>query len=82
MTSPLICVLKGPNGCGGVRIVMDFRCVNRLTDSDALAPPNITDVIQKVGRSNTTFDGKSSCWTIPIREKDQWLTGFVCEGQT
>lgn len=84
MASPLICTLKGPNGRDGVRIVMDYRFLNRYTISDALSPPDISTVIQRIGRAKfiSTFDGKSSYWTIPIKTEHQWLTGFVCDGQT
>ena len=84
MASPLICVLKGPNGRDGVRVVMDYRYLNRYTVSDALSPPDISTVLQRIGRAKfiSTYDGKSSYWTIPIKREHQWLTGFVCEGQT
>ena len=35
MASPIMCVLKGPEGKDGVRIVCDFRYLNRFTISDA-----------------------------------------------
>ena len=83
MASPLICVLKGPNGRDGVRCVMDYRYLNRYTVGDALTPPDIAAVLQRIGRAKyiTSFDGKSAYWTIPIKEEHRWLTGFICEGQ-
>lgn len=83
MASPLICVLKGPNGRDGVRCVMDYRYINHYTVGDALAPPDIADILQRIGRARyiTSFDGKSSYWTIPIKKEHRWLTGFICEGQ-
>ena len=83
MASPLICVLKGPEGRDGVRCVMDYRYLNHYTIGDALPPPHIPAVIQRIGRARyiTTFDGKSSYWTIPLKKEHRWLTGFVCEGQ-
>jgi len=76
MVSPLICVIKKDKT---VRCVTDFRYVNKFTVPDALGPPNIADVSQRIARAKfiTTFDGKSSYWTIPIKKEHQWLTGFI-----
>jgi hypothetical protein len=84
MASPIICVLKGPGGRYGVRIVMDYRFLNKFTVSDALGPPDISSTIQRIGRARfiSTFDGKNSYWAIPLKEEHQWLTAFICEGQT
>ena len=84
MASPLICVLKGPQGRDGVRCVMDYRYLNKYTVSDALSPPDIPSVMQRIGQAKyiSTFDGKSSYWAIPLKPGCQWLTAFVCEGQT
>jgi len=35
MASPLVCVLKGKEGCDGVRLAVDYRYVNRFTRDDA-----------------------------------------------
>ena len=35
MASPLVCVLKGKDGCDGVRLAVDYRYVNQFTVSDA-----------------------------------------------
>ena len=59
MVIPLICVIKKDKT---VRCVIDFRHVNKFTLPDALGPPNIGDVSQRIARAKyiTTFDGKSS----------------------
>ena len=76
MVSPLVCVIKKDKT---VRCVIDFRFVNKYTVPDALGPPNMADVSQRIARAKyiTTFDGKSSYWTIPIKKEHQWLTGFI-----
>jgi len=76
MDSPLICVIKKDKT---VRCVIDFHYVNKFTLPDALCPPNIGDVSQRIAwaKYNTTFDSKSSYWTIPIKKEHQWLTGFI-----
>jgi hypothetical protein len=78
MTSPLVCVIK-PNG--DFRIVLDFRYVNSFTLPYPAGPPDMLSAIQRIGRAKyiTTFNGKSSYWTIPSKEEDKWLTAFLCE---
>lgn len=61
-----------------VRCVLDYRYLNGFTLPDALGPPDMGGVIQKIvqARYITTFDGRSSYWTIPIEEKHKYLTAF------
>jgi len=47
MVSPLVCVLKGKDGCNGVRLAIDYRYVNQYTVSDSFPIPEIEDIIQK-----------------------------------
>jgi len=49
--SHLVCVLKGKGGCDGVRLAIDYRYVNRFTQADAYAVPDLSSVFQRVGRS-------------------------------
>jgi len=51
MASPLVCVLKGKEGCDGVRLAVDYRYLNRFTHSDAYALPDLSSIFQRVGRS-------------------------------
>jgi hypothetical protein len=78
MASPLICVIKKDNS---VRIVCDFRFLNKYTIADAIGPPDLSSVMQRIGRSKfiSTFDGKSSYWTVPLKKEYQWLTAFTCD---
>jgi hypothetical protein len=66
MASPIVPVLKGPDGQGGVRLVIDFRYVNSFTPSVALTLPHLCDAIQKVGSSSfiTVVDAKSGYWQL------------------
>jgi hypothetical protein len=45
MASPIVPVLKGLSGEGGVRLTIDFRYVNSFTPDDAMALPHICDAI-------------------------------------
>jgi hypothetical protein len=77
--SPVVCVLKGKDGSNGVRLTIDYRYVNKFSISDALGPPDMQSVMQRIGNAKfiTTFDGRSSYWTIPVKREHQWLTAFM-----
>jgi len=81
MASPLVCVLKGKEGCDGIRLAVDYRYVNRYTQNDALPLPDISSVFQRVGRSNhiTVVDCNKGYWQLGTKEEDKWLTAFVCD---
>jgi hypothetical protein len=82
MASPLVCVLKGKDGKGGIRLAVDYKYVNSFTQNDAYVMPNLNDLIQKVGSAKfiTTTDCRSGYWQLPIRQEDQWLTAFAYDG--
>lgn len=69
MVSPMVCVLKGPGGKGGIRLAVDYRHVNRYTEGDQFPTPDIPDVLQKVSGSRyiSCFDARSGYWQIPIK---------------
>jgi len=81
MACPIVCILKGPGGRDGVRIVCDFRYLNRYTISDGYPIVDIQDVIQRIGKSRflSTFDCSAGYWQTEILEEDRWKTGFVFE---
>ena len=58
MASPLVCELKGKNGCDGVRLAIDYRYVNQFIVSDAFPIPEVGDVIQKIGGKHWFFGSK------------------------
>ena len=70
MASPMFCVLKGKEGCDGVRLAVDYRYVNRFTRDDAYPLPDIGSVFQRIGRCNfvTVADCKAGYWRIPMLE--------------
>ena len=83
MSSPVVCLLKGPAGRDGVRLAVDYRYVNRYSISDAFPMGDIEDIIQKVGNSRvmSLFDATAGYWQTEIREEDRWKTGFICDDQ-
>ncbi|HNJ38603.1 MAG TPA: RNase H-like domain-containing protein [Nitrosomonas sp.] len=82
MASPIVVVLKGPDGKGGVRLAIDYRFVNSHTRGDAFVMPHLMDSIQKVGTARfiSVFDGRSSYWQLGVKEEHKWLTAFAYEG--
>jgi len=81
MASPVVCVLKGKDGKGGVRLAVDYRYVNKHTIPDAYPLPDISDLVQTAGNASyiSTFDATKGYYQTPVREEDRWLTAFVCE---
>jgi len=59
MASPLVCVLKGKEGCDSVRLAVDYRYVNCFTRDDAYPLPDISSVFQRIGRC--TFVTVADC---------------------
>jgi len=47
MASPLVCVLKGKEGCDGVRLAVDYRYLNRFTYDDAYPMPDLSSIFSK-----------------------------------
>ena len=83
MASPLVCVLKGKGGCDGIRLAVDYRYLNSCTVVDAFPVPDIEDVIHRVGGKKyiSTFDCRKGYYQTEVRDKDRWLTAFVCMGR-
>ena len=81
MASPVICLLKGKDGKGGVRLAIDYRYVNKFTVADAYPVPDLADIIQEVGKARliSTFDATKGYYQTPVKEEDRWLTAFICE---
>ena len=66
MASPIVCVLKGKDGKDGVRLAIDYRYVNKYTVGDAYPMPDITDLIQRIGKANyiSLFEAKGAYWQL------------------
>jgi transposase InsO family protein len=87
MSSPIVCVIKGERPANGIippdkiRICVNYQYVNKYTIPDAITLTDISEVIQRVGKSNyiSLFDAKSGYHQLPVRAEDQWLTAFVCD---
>jgi len=64
MGSPLVCLLKGKDGCNGVRLAVDYRYVDRFTRNDAYPLPDMSSVLQRIGNSQiiTITECKAGYW--------------------
>jgi hypothetical protein len=82
MASPIVAVLKGPSGSGGVRLAIDYRFVNLHSCGDAFVMPHLLDSIQRVGTARyiSVFDARSGYWQLGMKEECKWLTAFAYEG--
>ncbi len=63
------------------RLCIDFRDLNKLLVPEGQPFPLIEDIILKTRNCNwfSTFDINSTFWSIPIRSKDRYKTGFVTQ---
>jgi hypothetical protein len=81
MVSPIICVLKPDKLCTGqqqIRIVCDFRYLNKFTQFDPYPVSDLEAVMRKVAgfRFISTFDAKSGYWQTPVEPDSQPLLSF------
>ena len=62
---------------------MDYRYLNSYTVGDAFPVRDIENVIQREGgkRYISTFDCRQGYYQTEVRDKDRWLTAFVCMGR-
>lgn len=78
--APVTLVYKRENGSKS-RFCVDFRDLNKLVVPENQPFPRIEDILIKAGRARwfTTVDLNSAFWSIPIRIKDRYKTGFVTQ---
>lgn len=82
-SSPIWIVPKKPDASGKIkwRIVVDYRKVNEKTIDDKYPIPNITDILDKLGRCQyfTTLDLASGFHQIEMAKEDICKTAFNVE---
>ena len=63
---------------GTIRICVDYRKLNAISETDAYPMPRIDDLINKVGGSCyiSTLDLTRGCWQIPVAREDRVKTAF------
>jgi hypothetical protein len=72
MASPIVAVLKGPSGKGGVRLAIDYRFVNLHSCGDAFVMPHLLDSIKRVGTARyiSVFDARTVLNNTPLATFD------------
>lgn len=78
--APLLVVPKKPdvNGIVKYRVCVDFRRLNEVTIGDAFPLPNITDILDQLGRSKyySTLDLAHGYHQVPMNTADREKTAF------
>ena len=74
--APIVLVKKKE---GSLRLCVDYRQMNAVTQMDAYPMPRIDDLIDRLGRARyiTTLDLTRGYWQVPVAEEDQHKTAFT-----
>ena len=77
--SPVFCVPKRGNE---VRVVFDYRLLNKVTKSTEFPLPNISDLLHKFRGKKyiTSLDMKGGYWHIPVKKEHRERLAFVVGG--
>jgi len=82
MVSPLVVVLKGPEGRDGIRLAVDYSYLNSFTRHDPYPVTDMDSIINRVGSAkllSSTFDAAGAYWQTMVRPGDEPLTAFICD---
>lgn len=73
--SPVVIVVKKD---GSLRICIDFRRLNAMSEFDAYPMPRIEDLLERVGRARfiTTLDLCKGYWQVPLKASCRPYTAF------
>lgn len=79
-SSPLVLIRK-PGG--KVRLCIDLRKVNQVSEKDAYPLPQIGAILDKLRYAKyiTTLDLKSGYWQIPLENESKPITAFTIPGR-
>jgi len=77
MASGVVCVLKHDGH--SVRLAIDYRYLNKYTESTSQPMPNLRDSIYKVSRAHclSLCDVRHGYWNINVKKEHRFLTSFV-----
>jgi hypothetical protein len=82
--SPILIDPKKPDNQGNKRwrLVVDFRKLNEITQSDAYPLPNISEILEQLGNSKyfSVIDLATGLHQILLSEESKPLTAFLFEG--
>ncbi|KAK7882011.1 hypothetical protein WMY93_028185 [Mugilogobius chulae] len=73
--SPVVIVLKKD---GSLRICIDFRKINAVSEFDAYPMPRIDELLERIGRAQyiTTLDLCKGYWQVPLEKSSRPYTAF------
>jgi len=71
-------VIFVPKKGGELRLVVDFRALNKLTRKDRGPLPLISEILDRLATAKifTKIDLKDAYYRIPLRAGDEWKTAF------
>ena len=74
--APIVLVKKKD---GSLRLCVDYRRLNAVSQTDAYPMPRIDDLIDRLGKAKyiTTLDLTRGYWQVPVAEEDQPKTAFA-----
>ena len=74
--SPLVIV---PKKDGSLRLCVDFRRLNAVSEFDAYPMPLVEEVLDRMGSANylSTLDMTKGYWQIPLAEESKDKTAFI-----
>ena len=74
--SPIVIVKKKDDT---IRLCVDCRKLNTITQVDAYLMPRIDDILDQVGQARyiTTLDLAKGYWQVPVAEEDRPKTAFI-----
>ncbi|CAF2052908.1 unnamed protein product, partial [Rotaria magnacalcarata] len=72
------CIVPVKKRCGGLRLAIDYRLLNRLTVKDSFPLPNLTDAVYNLHGSAyfSTLDLTRGYYNVPMDEDSIPLTAF------
>ena len=76
MASPIVIIKKKDDT---IRLCVDYRRLNDMTQVDAYPMPRIDDILDQVGQARyiTTLDLAKGYWQLPVAEEDRPKTAFI-----
>ena len=73
---PIVLVKKKD---GSLRMCVDYRRLNAISDADAYPMPRVDDMIDALGKAKyiTTLDLARGYWQVPVQEESRSRTAFA-----
>lgn len=74
--SPMVIIRKKDDT---IRLCVDYRRLNAVTQMDAYPMPRMEDILDQVGQAKyiTTLDLAKGYWQVPVAKEDRHKTAFI-----